>query len=159
VSDDSPSDVLQSVVREFHDPRLSYRCNTPSRGPAANHWSCFREARGEFIVILNHDDVLEPVFLERLLPPLQNNPSIAVAFCDHWIIDDSGAVRRESSDEASRHYGRTTLAAGPHEPFHQQLLHQTIPMAMGAVFRRSALPADLPANAGPAYDLWLTAIG
>jgi hypothetical protein len=29
-------------------------------------------------------------------------------------------------------------------------------MAMGAMFRRAALPAVLPEDAGPAYDLWLT---
>jgi hypothetical protein len=156
VSDDSPTDTLHSVVMEFQDTRLSYRCNKSPLGTAVNHWTCFREAKGEFIVILNHDDMLEPDFLECLLPPLMRDQSLALAFCDHWIMDDAGTLLRELSDDNSRIYRRVSLPEGSHHPFHQLLLHQTIPMAMGSVFRRSALPPMLPDDAGPAYDLWLT---
>ena len=52
-------------------------------------------------------------------------------------------------------WGRASLAAGLHQPVPALAVNQTIPLAMGALFRRSALPPELPAHAGLAYDLWL----
>ncbi len=156
VSDDSPADDLRGLVDGLRDARIRYRHNTPALGVAANHASCFAEARGKYIVILNHDDMLEPVFVERLLAPLESDPTLALAFCDHWIMDGSGRRDERATEHASSHYRRAGLAMGKHQPFFQLLIEQTIPMAMGAMFRRSALLDILPPESGPAYDLWLT---
>jgi glycosyltransferase involved in cell wall biosynthesis len=156
VSDDSPTDALRDVVEALSDARFRYRHNTPALGVAANHAQCVAEARTEYIVILNHDDTLEPAFVERLLVPLQSDASLSLAFCDHWIIDVTGRRDMQASEAASIHYGRTRLPAGKHQPFFHLLLRQTIPMAMGAMFRRAALADAIPGQAGPAYDLWLT---
>ena len=156
VSDDSPTDELCALVESLRDPRVRYRHNDPPLGVARNHWRCLREAPGELIAILNHDDLLEPSFIERLAAPLIADPTLALAFCDHWIIDAQGRRQLQESEQCSSRYARTTLAAGAHRPFFGLLVRQTIPMAMGALFRRSAVPAVLPDDAGPAYDLWLT---
>jgi len=156
VSDDSPDDRLRNLAMSFSDPRLRYRHNQPALGVACNHWACFRESRGEFISILNHDDWIAPHFVDRLTDRLRRSPQAVLAFCDHWLIDDHGQRLHEASDQTSAIWGRDRLAAGLHQPFYDLLAAQTIPMAMGTVFRRSALPDDLPEDAGPAYDLWLT---
>jgi len=156
VSDDSPDQTLKILVEQFQDPRVRYRHNSPALGVARNHWSCFREARGEYIAVLNHDDLRAPTFLERLLAPLQKGPELALAFCDHWVIDRDGHRFAEGTDAASAQWGRAQLREGAHCPFFGLFASQTIPMAMGTVFRRSLLPNALPEDAGPAYDLWLT---
>ena len=156
VSDDSPDQSLRALVDEFQDPRVRYRHNSPALGVARNHWSCFREASGEYIAVLNHDDLLLPTFLERLIAPLNSDPNLALAFCDHWVIDADGRALPEWSDTASAQWGRSQLSEGIHRPFSGLLVSQTIPMAMGTVFRRRLLPEALPEDAGPAYDLWLT---
>jgi glycosyltransferase involved in cell wall biosynthesis len=156
VSDDSPTPALQSVANASGDDRIRYVHHRPSLGVAKNHWWCFAEARGEFIAILNHDDRLDPTFVETLLPPLIADDSGALSFCDHWLIDANGWRLESETDAVSRHWGRTTLSEGVHRPFLELLAGQTIPMAMGTVFRKSLLPAQLPNQAGPAYDLWLT---
>jgi glycosyltransferase involved in cell wall biosynthesis len=156
VSDDSPTDALRPHVEALADVRLRYRHNSPALGVAQNHWRCFGETEAEFVVVLNHDDTLEPQFVERLIAPLQADSGLALAFCDHWIIDAEGTRDVPSTDAASRHYGRSALAPGRHQPFFHLLTAQTIPMAMGAMFRRASLPRCLPADAGPAYDLWLS---
>jgi len=156
VSDDSPGSQLSDVVEKLHDARIYYHHNTVPLGVAENHWKCLREARGDFVVILNHDDVLEPTFTEKLLAPLRAEPTASVAFCDHWIIDARGARKDIETEGAACRYGRSSLAAGMHKPFFDLLVRQTIPMAMGAMFRRGAVAGTLPPDAGPAYDLWLT---
>jgi hypothetical protein len=120
-----------------------------------NHWAAFRECQGEFIVVLNHDDSLEPSFVEALVRPLIERPKVSLAFCDHWLMDESGSRLPTDTQQNSLLWGRASLAAGLHQPFPALVVNQTIPLAMGAMFRRSALSSELPAHAGPAYDLWL----
>jgi glycosyltransferase involved in cell wall biosynthesis len=158
VSDDSPDSSLQDVVRALGDRRLRYRRNETPLGAAANHWRCIREARGEYVAILNHDDMFEPTFVERLVGPLQTEAKAVVAFSDHWIIDALGNRMINETETATDHYGRRGLMPGLHRPFDYLILGQTIPMAVGALFRRQSVPASLPAQAGPAYDLWLAYI-
>jgi glycosyltransferase involved in cell wall biosynthesis len=156
VSDDSPDDALSEWVAGFHDERLRYRHNAPALGVARNHWVSFGEARGEFIVILNHDDWLAPAFVERLASALQAEPQAVLAFCDHWVIDNEGERLTADTERNTAAWGRAQLSPGLHRSFAPLVAAQTIPMAMGAMFRRAALPALLPDDAGPAYDLWLT---
>lgn len=156
VVDDSPTDCLRSVVESLGDPRIDYRHNVPALGPARNHRKALDGLNCEYVVILNHDDLIAPTFVAKMLAPLEADPRLALAFCDHWIIDDQGTRDHLATDEASRRYGRATLAAGCQPSLFDLLLHQTIPMVMGCLFRRRCLSAPLPDIAGPAYDLWLT---
>ncbi|MFH1681193.1 MAG: glycosyltransferase family 2 protein [Candidatus Eisenbacteria bacterium] len=156
VSDDSPDLALRKVAGECADDRVRYRRNSPPLGAARNHWACFREARGEYIAVLNHDDLFAPTFLARLVAPLQKNRELALAFCDHWVIDADGRVLTEQTERTSARWGRSRLAEGTHRPFFELLVAQTIPMVVGAVFRKDRLAASMPAHAGPAYDLWMT---
>jgi glycosyltransferase involved in cell wall biosynthesis len=156
VSDDSPDDSLREVVAGLGDDRIIYRHRAPALGVAVNHWTCFREARGKYVAILNHDDFFAPDFLARLVLPLERDPTIGVAFCDHWVVDASGRPLEGLTEETSAKWGRSALRSGRHQPFFSLLAQKTIPMAMGAVFRRELLPSVMAEHAGPAYDLWLT---
>ena len=156
ISDDSPDPTLGELVGQYTDPRIIYQHNSPRLGVALNHWSAFRQAKGEFIAVLNHDDRFEDTFLERLTPPLIDDPTLALAFCDHWVIDTDGQRRVDATERHSADWGRASLSAGVVRPFFNLFTTQTIPLAMGTVFRRSLLPEHLPTEVGPAYDLWLT---
>jgi glycosyltransferase involved in cell wall biosynthesis len=156
IRDDSQTEIVKKIIDARKDHRIQYKKNHAPLGTAANHWQAFREARGEFITILNHDDLLDHGFVDSLLSSLLQFPDAVLAFCDHWIIDDNGTIQVDASDHASRTYLRAALPAGIHRPFASLLLNQTIPMAMGSMFRRNALPGQEPSNCGPAYDLWLT---
>jgi glycosyltransferase involved in cell wall biosynthesis len=85
VSDDSPDETSAELVSGFNDERLRYRHNSPPLGVARNHWASFSESRGEFIVVLNHDDWLAPTFFERMMGAVQAEPLAVLAFCDHWL--------------------------------------------------------------------------
>ena len=115
VSDDSPDDALSELVASFHDERLRYRHNAPALGVARNHWVSFGEARGEFIVILNHDDLLEPRSVEVLMQALRSEPRAVLAFADHWIIDADGQPMLADTDRNTQAWGRSELGAGLHQ--------------------------------------------
>jgi glycosyltransferase involved in cell wall biosynthesis len=156
VCDDSPDDTLRALVAGFGDPRLRYRHNRPALGVARNHWVSFAEARGEYVAVLNHDDWFAPTFVESLVDALQSHSTASLAFCDHWIIDAHGQKLDRETERNTAAWGRSNLTRGAHQPFTGLVVNQSVPMAMGALFRKSALPAELSAEAGPAYDLWLT---
>jgi hypothetical protein len=155
ISDDASDPEVERLALAFNDPRVVYRGNPRRRGPAGNHWAALAAARGAYVAILNHDDLWRPNFLASLVPPLEQNPGAVLAFCDHTVIDPSGSLLQDATEENTRKWGRDCLSPGMHRPFAGLVVRQTIPMAMGTVFRRSAVDARALPDVGPAYDLWL----
>jgi glycosyltransferase involved in cell wall biosynthesis len=157
VSDDGPSDEIAALVASFQDARIRYRRNARNLGIALNHYAAYQEARGRYLASLHDDDVWEPDFLSQLIPPLDADALISVAFCDHHLIDEHGQFLRELTERTSRTYRRSSLAPGRHQPFLEMaVVHEAIPMAMGAIFRKSILEgAEYPKQIGGCYDHWL----
>jgi glycosyltransferase involved in cell wall biosynthesis len=157
VTDDGDSPEIARIAASFADPRIRYRSNPRPLGIAMNHYAAFLEARGACLANLHDDDVWEPDFLSELLPPLESDPSVAVAFCDHHLMDEQGRLLPERTRQNTRIYRRNSLAAGRHQPFLEMaVLHESIPISMGAVFRKSILDgADYPPRIGGSYDHWL----
>lgn len=156
VSDDSPDDSLRAQVERLRDPRVRYRHNRPALGVAENHWALFNWARGEYIAILNHDDWLDPIFVSTLARRLMVEPELVLAFCDHWIIDGAGRRLVAETERNSETWSRDRLPPGLQHDAPLLVARQSLPIAMGTLFRRSALPDTWPADVGPAYDLWLS---
>ncbi len=155
VSDDSSTNQLNQLAASFCDARLTYHHNSSRLGVARNYNRCLEVSSGEFIVVLNHDDAIESNFLDTLVPHLQENPEVSLAFCDHWVIDGNGNKMITETEETSLRFRRSELRAGVCRPFRDLVVRQSIPMAMGTVFRRSRLSKTIPQEVGPSYDLWL----
>lgn len=158
VAHDGDHAAVRELVAGFDDPRLRYRRNHGEPGVVDNLLGAVGECRAPYLAVLNDDDALEPGFLAALLPQLDADASLAVAFCDHAIIDGAGLVDEEATQENTRRWHRDTLAAGVHRPFWREgLVDQSVPAVMGAVFRRAAVDwADFPREVRGAYDFWLT---
>jgi glycosyltransferase involved in cell wall biosynthesis len=158
VSDDGPSDEIARFVASFDDPRIRYRHNGRNLGIALNHYAAFREAKGRYLANLDDDDTWEPTFLAELVPPLESDPSVTVAFCDHYLIDAKGQTIQGRTEFNTRTYRRHDLAPGRHQPFVEMaIVNESIPMAMAAVFRKSILDdAPYPPGIGGCYDHWLS---
>lgn len=155
VSDDAADPAVKELAESFHDSRIRYRANASRLGPAGNHWAGFTDARGRYLAILNHDDMWHTGFLESLIPPLESDADINISFCDHEVIDGEGKILVEATAETSQRWGRTNLTPGHHQTFYGLVAQQTIPIAMGSVFRKSAIDFAALKDVGPAYDLWL----
>ena len=156
VSDDGNNADVAELVASFNDSRLVYLANERRLGPAGNHSRGFRSARGRFVVVLNHDDLLRPTFAEKLSVALMSHHDVVVAFCDHDVIDSTGQLLVEETEAMSRNCGRTTLSAGRHRDTASLVTRGSVPSAVGAMFLRSYLP-DLEAyGTGGAYDLYLS---
>lgn len=160
VADDSGTDAAREASLASNNPRVRYSPNTPSVGVALSIRTALARARGKYIAILNDDDVWEPDFLARLVPALEADSSRVVAFCDHAIMSADGRVDADASDRNTERFGRSRLSEGDiPDPKWFVLRHNGVPLAMGSLFRKAALPADrLVRDVAGAYDFWISSI-
>lgn len=67
VVDDHSEEDPKSVVEEFQDERISYIRHETNRGDAAAKNTGIKNARGEYIITLDDDDLFAPWALEELI--------------------------------------------------------------------------------------------
>jgi len=158
VLNDGPEEDLALARSRFPDPRIQWITRSRRLGFLANHLDGFRRARGEFVANLDDDDRWDEHLLERLVPILEHDPDLSVAFADHFVVDASGDVDEQRSIANSRRWGRAALAPGAHRPFIElALVDRAIAIQCAAVFRLRWLDLDdYDERIGSCWDLWTT---
>jgi len=155
VSDDADDSEVRRLTESFDDSRVRYRSNPSRLGPAGNHWAAMLAARGRYLAILNHDDLWRPEYLATAVPVLDSTPDAVLVFCDHDVIDPAGRSLSAEADHTTEQWGRDKLIQGLYRPFPDLVARQSIPVAMGCLFRRDGIDLTALPEVGPAYDLWL----
>jgi glycosyltransferase involved in cell wall biosynthesis len=157
VSDNaSPSDPAKIVAR-FADPRLRYFRNPSNLGTTGNVLAAYAHARGKYIAILGDDDLWDQDFLAMMVAPLEADPSLALSFCDHSIIDPEGRVDAATTERVTRRWQRHRLIAGVHRPFDEvALVYRSICVFSATVLRRAAIDwPSIPRELDFSLDLYL----
>jgi glycosyltransferase involved in cell wall biosynthesis len=89
VVDDASTDNTYRVATSLVDPRVKVIRQANNRGVSAALNTGIQAARGEFIAILEHDDLWLPHKLARQLP-LFSQPEVGLVYCGVSMIDASG---------------------------------------------------------------------
>jgi glycosyltransferase involved in cell wall biosynthesis len=157
-SDSDKWEELSEIIESVNDPRIRVRRNRKNIGPMKNFLSGVKEAEGKYIAALHDDDVWEPTFLQRLIPPLEKHPNASLAFSDHYIIDQHSDIKHQATEENTARWNRNSLSTGVYQPFCKiGLVDKSVPSQVAAVIRKSAIEwPDFPEKVGHAHDLWLT---
>jgi len=160
VADDSGTEAAREIAESALGGRLHYQGNPKTMGVALSLQSALQKAQGRYIAILNDDDVWEPEFLARLVPPLEEDSARVLAFCDHWIVREDGEIDHLETERNTRAYGRDTLQGGDiRDPHALVLLRNSVPLAMGSVFRAGAFDVGrLVREVAGAYDFWISSM-
>ncbi|WP_026082706.1 glycosyltransferase family 2 protein [Mastigocladopsis repens] len=158
VSDDASSDNPQEIVESFQDPRIRFRRNPKNVGISLNVISAFQQARGKYVASLNDDDIWNKDLLEKLVPQLDANPNLVIAFSDHYIMDSDGKIDDAATEENTQRWKRDQLTQRVYQPFYEiGIVHQAVPSAVATVIRKDAIEwNDFPPQMGPFWDLYLT---
>lgn len=103
VVDDASTDVGLGIVRGIGDPRIRVlECDrNTGRAAAANRG--YDAARGEYVAVLDADDLMEPSRLALQVPFMDANPDIGV--CGGWMQafgDQDTLLRTPPTDEEAR---------------------------------------------------------
>jgi glycosyltransferase involved in cell wall biosynthesis len=146
---DNASDTDPTLlVREIGDERVQLYRNGLNIGQTRNIVTACMRASGKYVAILGDDDIWQPDFLARLVPPLENDSQLVLSFCAHDYIDADGRVDVPRTRAINRRH-RGGLAEGVYRSSVRiALVNRAVCALSAAVYRRaviewSAVPADL----------------
>jgi glycosyltransferase involved in cell wall biosynthesis len=90
VDDCSKDDAASEITRRVGAGRVAFHGESENRGLVYTWNRCIERARGHWVHILHHDDIVLPGFYDRLYHGITSNPDVGMAFCRSVIIDANG---------------------------------------------------------------------
>jgi glycosyltransferase involved in cell wall biosynthesis len=162
IGDNGSLPETAAVIARYPDPRIRHIRHDPPKGAPENWLWLTTTATTQFVASLHDDDVWEPNFLERALPPLINDPSVSMVFSNPLLIDEKGAVLKDATLRRTRRDGFDQIPAGRldldmSEGVRVAVAWNAPQPAYAAVIRRSAIIAtEFPQDLLYLYDIWLS---
>lgn len=96
ITDDGSSEETVAKIREINDPRIHLFCFEKNQGAcvAMNH--CINNANGEYVAVVNSDDVFYEDKLQKQVDFLDNNSKFGAVFGYPLMVDKDGkALKRK----------------------------------------------------------------
>ncbi|MEK6890395.1 MAG: glycosyltransferase [Nanoarchaeota archaeon] len=87
-SDDTPKNVREMI--SVLEGQVLFEARKKNLGPAARRNEAIKMSRGEYVAILDADDVLEPNSLLETLRFFEQNPGLQYSYSKHRRIDPNG---------------------------------------------------------------------
>ena len=86
--DDCSTDESRSILSEYAThPRVRAEFNDVNSGSPFKQWNKgVRLAQGKYVWIAESDDYADECLLERLVPALEADPKVLLAFCRSWRV-------------------------------------------------------------------------
>jgi glycosyltransferase involved in cell wall biosynthesis len=103
VNDASPDDTLE-ILRSYRDPRLKIIDRRENKGHVFTVNEGFAATTGKYVVRIDPDDRHRLNFLQKLVPVLEEDKGIGLAYANVAIMDGAGEINVERADTA--HGGR-----------------------------------------------------
>ena len=102
IADASSSDKVEQVVRSFDDERITYIRNTENKGIAGNTNVGIKVASGQYIGLLDHDDLLTPNALYELARKIEDGRKEGVKYSFIYTDEDKCDTYGERFYEPNR---------------------------------------------------------
>jgi glycosyltransferase involved in cell wall biosynthesis len=90
VVDDGSTDMTRSEIAKISDPRIRYIYNKSNSGLGAARNTGIRAARGDYIALLDADDMWFPSFLERTTSVLDSSSHVGAVYTGYQYMDAGG---------------------------------------------------------------------
>lgn len=149
VVDDGSTDQTRAILARYGQ-RIRY-IRQVNAGPPAARNTGIAHAKGDFIALLDSDDLWVPRKLERQMDYLGNRPECGLIYTDMKTFDETGII--EESVKASRNL---TLPSGRIFP---QMFAETLFQTSAVLIRKSCIdtvgPFDTSLRMGDDYEFFM----
>ncbi len=120
IVNDGSSDDTEAIVKRFEDSRIRYFVQ-PHAGPSAARNLAIRNSRGQFVINLDHDDMISLDHAAKLLAAYDEHPEADMIYCDTLLANEDGTpirVHQRGDYQNPNHLIRDLFQAGfPIIPF------------------------------------------
>lgn len=144
ILDDCSTDNSREVLEKYRNhPKVSQVVyNEKNSGSTFKQWNKgVAMAKGEFIWIAESDDEAEPEFLETLVPKLDANSNVGIAYCGSIIINEKSKSLGPHLDWTENltplKWEKEFISKGVDECAKDLLVKNIIPNASAALFRKN----------------------
>ncbi|MBD1420248.1 glycosyltransferase [Sphingobacterium chuzhouense] len=141
IVNDGSTDNTREIVHSFTDPRIRLIENDGNKGLSFTRNVALTEAKGEFMAILDSDDIAHPDRLEIQIQHFLNRPKLAVLGGYAYIIDHTGC---RTGQEMAPICETNTLHAGL--LFYNSFVHSTVMLRMSAFTEVGGYPPYIAAE-------------
>jgi len=100
ILDDCPSSPREDIVKSYQDKRIKYAKNEKNLGITGSRNKLIDMAKGEYLAVMDHDDISLPTRFEKEVAVLDKNPEIGVVGANiHKIIANKDVVQPEFDED------------------------------------------------------------
>lgn len=100
ISDNCSTDNTEMVVKSFDDPRILYFKQKENIGANNNFNFCLSQAKGEYFLLLQDDDLIDADFTDSCMRALKNNTEVGIIRTGVRTIDSCNKVLNEKQNIA-----------------------------------------------------------
>ena len=98
IFDDGSSDSTRKVIESFDDPRIIKILSDQNYGVVAARNDMIDKARGEYIALMDADDIADPARLEKQVVTLESG-ECDICGSAQWVLDQKSGVIKKSKDK------------------------------------------------------------
>jgi len=143
-SDDNSMMILNDWMARHHISITILR-NKQNSGSVFGQWKKgISAASGDFVWIAEADDLSDSDFLETVLAPMLDDPTIVLSYCESRQMDGDGTFYADNYDYYLKNASETLwasdrVAEGAHEISNSLAILNSIPNVSSILFRRTPL--------------------
>lgn len=104
ILDDCPGDDREEVVKSFQDTRIKYLKNEKNLGITPSRNKLIDLATGEYLAVMDHDDICLPTRFEEEVKVLNEHPEIGVVGTGYQTFPKEKAIYFPEKDEDIQMY-------------------------------------------------------
>ncbi len=162
LDDCSTDNSIEILNRYTNHPQVSHVIiNETNSGSTFKQWKTgISFAKGTYIWIAESDDWADVNFLELLVPTLENNPNIGLAYCQSYRANEKSEVLYSNiewtNDLDKNRWSSDYINNGLNEIANYLSFKNTIPNASGVIFRKDCIEsAEFPISMKMKGDWYL----
>lgn len=126
ILNDSPDNTeLDAIISSFRDSRIRYVRNEYNMGISAARNKLLDMARGEYVAVMDHDDISLPERFAKEVAYLDSHPDVGVCSCWADIFPGGGELHHpEESIEIKKHLMEWCVLLHPAAMIRREVLEQ-----------------------------------